>query len=150
MICLARPARNPKMILSVKEFMPNYIRQRAIEGLKVGDSFKYSRTFTQEETEHFGDITRDYNPVHYDLRWADAKRFNGLICHSLIVESMICEFGGQVGLLATGMNFKFDKPVYFGDTITAKPLGNGVHGTAGTMLPVMSSVGRYHRKPASQ
>ena len=31
---------------------------------------------------------------------------------------MICEFGGQVGWLATGMNFKFIKPVYFGDTIT--------------------------------
>jgi hypothetical protein len=30
---------------------------------------------------------------------------------------MICEFGGQVGWLATGMNFKYHKPVYFGDTI---------------------------------
>jgi len=40
--------------------MPNLIRQRAIEGLKVNDSFKYSRKFTHEETEYFGDITRDY------------------------------------------------------------------------------------------
>jgi acyl dehydratase len=31
---------------------------------------------------------------------------------------MICEFGGQVGWLATGMTFNFIKPVYFGDTIT--------------------------------
>ena len=98
--------------------MPNLIRQRAIEGLKVNDSFKYSRTFTHEETEYFGDITRDYNPVHYDFRWVEAKGFKGLICHGLIVGSMICEFGGQVGWLATGMNFKFIKPVYFGDTIT--------------------------------
>ena len=94
------------------------MRQRAIEGLKEGDSFTYKRTITQEETELFGDITRDYNPVHYDLRWAEAKGFNNLICHGLIVGSMICEFGGQVGWLATGMNFKFIKPVYFGDTIT--------------------------------
>lgn len=98
--------------------MPNAMRQRAIEGLKEGDSFTYKRTITQEETELFGDITRDYNPVHYDLRWAEAKGFNNLICHGLIVGSMICEFGGQVGWLATGMNFKFIKPVYFGDTIT--------------------------------
>ena len=98
--------------------MTNPIRQSAIQGLKEGDSFTYSRTFTQEETEHFGNITRDYNPVHYDLRWAEAKGFNGLICHGLIVGSMICEFGGQVGWLATGMNFKFIKPVYFGDNIT--------------------------------
>ena len=98
--------------------MPNPIRQQAIDGLKAGDAFTYSRTFKKEETEHFGDITRDYNPVHYDLRWAKAKGFDRLICHGLLVGSMICEFGGQVGWLATGMKFKFIKPVYFDDTIT--------------------------------
>ncbi len=51
-----------------------------------------------EKTEYFGDITRDYNPVHYDFRWVEAKGFKGLICHGLIVGSMICEFGGQVGV----------------------------------------------------
>ena len=100
--------------------MPNAIRQQAIEGLREGDSFTYSRTFSQQETQAFGDITRDYNPVHYDPRWAEAKGFNGLVCHGLIVGSMICEFGGQVGWLATGMNFKFIKPVYFEDTITCR------------------------------
>ena len=98
--------------------MPNAMRQQAIEGLKEGDLFTYKRSFTQEETELFGEMTRDYNPVHFDLRWIEAKGFNGLICHGLLVGSMICEFGGQVGWLATGMNFKFIKPVYFGDIIT--------------------------------
>ncbi len=77
----------------------------------------YTRTFTEDETKLFGDITRDYNPVHYDLRWPARKGFRGLICHGLLVGSMICEFGGQVGWLATGMNFKYIKPVYFKDTI---------------------------------
>jgi hypothetical protein len=31
--------------------MPNPMRQKAIEGLKAGDSFTYSRTFKKEETE---------------------------------------------------------------------------------------------------
>lgn len=100
--------------------MPNPMRQQAIEGLKAGDTFSYSRTFTQEETESFGDMTRDYNPIHYDLRWAEAKGFKGLICHGLLVGSMICEMGGQVGWLATGMKFNYMNPVYFGDTITCK------------------------------
>jgi len=100
--------------------MPNPMRQRAVEGLKAGDTFTYSRTFTQEETVSFGDMTRDYNPIHYDLRWAEAKGFKGLICHGLLVGSMICEMGGQVGWLATGMKFNYIKPVYFGDTITCK------------------------------
>ncbi len=97
--------------------MANPMRSKAIQGLKAGDAFTFTRTFTQAETTAFGDLTRDYNPVHYDSRWTDLKGFNGLICHGLLVGSMICEFGGQVGWLATGMNFKFIKPVYFGDTI---------------------------------
>ena len=97
--------------------MPNPIRIRAIQGLKEGDSFTYTRNFTEGETKSFGDITRDYNPVHYDLRWTNITGFSGLICHGLLVGSMVCEFGGQVGWLATGMSFKYIKPVYFDDTI---------------------------------
>lgn len=98
--------------------MSNAMRQRAVDGLTEGESFTYTRRFTQADTLVFGDLTRDYNPVHYDGRWAEAKGFTGLICHGLLVGSMICEFGGQVGWLATGMNFKFLRPVYFENTIT--------------------------------
>ncbi len=98
--------------------MPNDMRQQAIQGLKEGDAFTYERKFSQEETNQFGDLTRDYNPVHYDHRWVGAKGFQGQICHGLLVGSMICEFGGQVGWLATGMRFKFLKPVYFNNTIS--------------------------------
>jgi acyl dehydratase len=97
--------------------MANPIRKSAVEGLREGDSFSYKRTFTRQETMWFGDLTRDYNPVHYDSRWASVKGFKGAICHGLLIGSMICEFGGQVGWLASGMNFKFIKPVYFDDTV---------------------------------
>ena len=107
--------------------MPNPIRQEAINGLQEGQAFIYSRTFTREETELFGEISRDYNPVHYDLRWSAAKGFHGLICHGLLVGSMICEFGGQVGWLATGMRFNFLKPVYFGDAITCRITMTRIH-----------------------
>jgi acyl dehydratase len=94
------------------------IRQRAIEGLRPGDTFTLTRTFTQELTRAFGDLSRDYNPVHYDQRFASAKGFTGLICHGLLVASLITEVGGQIGWLATGMDLRFMKPVYFGDTVT--------------------------------
>ncbi|MCP3951502.1 MAG: MaoC family dehydratase [Desulfobacterales bacterium] len=97
--------------------MANPIRANAVKGLSEGDAFTYTRTFTEDETLFFGDLTRDYNPVHYDSRWTAHKGFKGLICHGLLVGSMVCVFGGQVGWLASGMNFKFIKPVYFGDTI---------------------------------
>jgi len=98
--------------------MPNPMRQKAVEGLQAGDTFTYARTFKKAETEQFGDLTRDYNPVHYDARWSAAKGFDRMICHGLLVGSMVCEFGGQVGWLATGMKFNFLKPVYFDEAIT--------------------------------
>ena len=100
--------------------MANSMRHKAINGLKANDSFTYTRTFTEAETLAFGDLTRDYNPVHYDTRWTDAKGFKGLICHGLLIGGMLCEFGGQVGWLATGMNFKFLGPVYFNDTVRCR------------------------------
>jgi acyl dehydratase len=104
-------------IATRKTTMANPMRQRAISGVRQGDVFKCRRTFSLAETLSFGDLTRDYNPVHYDERWVALKGYRGVICHGLLVGSMICEFGGQVGWLSTGMNFRFRKPVYPGDTV---------------------------------
>jgi len=95
----------------------SYIRKKAIAGLKRGDSFAVSRTFTEPDTMAFADLSRDYNPVHFDDRFAEVKNFRGRICHGLLVASLLTEIGGQIGWLASGMNFRFKKPVYFGDTI---------------------------------
>jgi acyl dehydratase len=93
------------------------MRQRAIAGLKRGDAFTVTRTFTEHDTMVFADISRDYNPVHFDDRYAKVDRFHGRICHGLLVASMLTEIGGQIAWLASGMNFQFKRPVYFGDTI---------------------------------
>lgn len=95
-----------------------HIREQAIRGLKAGDTFTITRTFSEDDTVTFGDISRDRNPIHYDERFAAAKGFRGKICHGLLVGGMITEIGGQIGWLASGMNFRFRRPVYFGDTIT--------------------------------
>lgn len=93
------------------------IRKKTIEGLKQGDSFVVTRTFTQEAAHAFADISRDYNPVHFDCRFAETKTFRAPICHGLHVASLLTEIGGQIGWLASEMNFRFKKPVYCGDTI---------------------------------
>lgn len=94
------------------------IREKTIHGLTTGDAFSATRTFTETDMHLFADITRDYNPVHFDERFAAEKKFKGKICHGLLAASIITEVGGQIGWLATGMDFRFKKPVYFGDTIT--------------------------------
>ncbi|MEW5914559.1 MAG: MaoC family dehydratase [Thermodesulfobacteriota bacterium] len=94
------------------------MRQKAAQGLRPGQVFSVTRTFSQGDTEAFGDLTRDYNPVHYDAAFAGSKGYDRLIQHGLLTASMICEIGGQVAWLATRMDFRFLKPVHFGDTIT--------------------------------
>ena len=93
------------------------IRRKAIAGLKIGDSFTIRRTFTEADMTAFAGITRDYNPVHFENRFAALKNFNDRICHGLLVASMLTEVGGQIGWLASVMNFRFKKPVYFGGRI---------------------------------
>ena len=93
-------------------------RERAAEGLQVGDTFRTSRTFTEDDVIRFARISRDYNPVHFDARFAKAKNFSAPICHGLLVASLATEIGGQIGWLASAMNFRFKGPVYVGETIT--------------------------------
>lgn len=93
------------------------IRKKTVEGLKSGDTFSVSRTFSEQDSIRFADISRDYNPVHFDERFAKVKNFERRICHGLLVATLITEIGGQIGWLASGMNFKFIKPVFFGDTV---------------------------------
>jgi 3-hydroxybutyryl-CoA dehydratase len=95
----------------------SHIRTKTIAGLRPGDSFSVTRTFTEPEMVAFADLSRDYNPVHFDERFAAAKKFRGRICHGLQVASLVTEVGGPIGWLATEMNFRFKRPVYFGDTI---------------------------------
>ncbi len=96
----------------------SHIRQKTIDGISPGNVFRVTRTFSEDETRRFGEITRDYNPVHYDDRFSSAKGFPARICHGLLVAGTITEIGGQIGWLASGMNFHFMKPVFFGDTVT--------------------------------
>ncbi|MFH1479660.1 MAG: MaoC family dehydratase [Pseudomonadota bacterium] len=98
------------------------MRMKSIEGIHIGDRFSVSRTFSQQDAMEFAGISRDYNPAHFDKRFSEAKNFKGKICHGLLVASMITEIGGQVGWLATEMNFKFIKPVYFGEMIKCEML----------------------------
>src|SRR5512140_2430313 len=92
-------------------------RQRAAEGLQVGDSFRTSRTFTDDDVIHFAKISRDYNPVHFDARFARARNLTALVCHGLHTASLVTEIGGQIGWLASAMHFRFKGPVYVGEPI---------------------------------
>ncbi|MBR9985409.1 MAG: MaoC family dehydratase, partial [Desulfosarcina sp.] len=98
----------------------NEIRRRTVAGMNSGDTFTLTRRFTAKDVDAFTEVTRDHNPIHSSKRFVELKGFNDRICHGLLVGGMITEVGGQMGWLASGMNFRFIKPVYFNDTITCR------------------------------
>ena len=50
-------------------------RERAAEGLQVGDQFTIARCFSDDDIRHFAQVSRDYNPVHCDARYAQLRKF---------------------------------------------------------------------------
>lgn len=96
------------------------IRKKTIQGLKAGDTFTVLRRFGEEDVTAFAHCTRDYNPVHFDSRFSEAKNFRARICHGLLVGSILTEIGGQIGWLASMMKFRFRQPVYFDEAITCR------------------------------
>jgi acyl dehydratase len=94
------------------------LRERAAEGLQVGDRFTIVRCFSAADIHQFAQISRDYNPVHCDARYAQLRRFKAPIAHGLLTASLVTEIGGQIGWLATGMIFEFKRPVYADEPIT--------------------------------
>uniref|UniRef100_UPI0033415B3A MaoC family dehydratase n=1 Tax=Castellaniella defragrans TaxID=75697 RepID=UPI0033415B3A len=94
------------------------LRQRAAEGLRVGDRFTITRRFTPAEITSFANLSRDYNPVHCDGDYVKLKGLRAPIAHGLLTASLITEIGGQVGWLARSMTFQFKRPVYADETLT--------------------------------
>jgi len=96
------------------------IRRRTVAGLRAGDAFVLTRTFTEQDVVAFTDVTRDRNPIHFHEGFVKSKGFDARVCHGLLVGGMITEIGGQIGWLASGMSFRFKKPVYLNDTVTCR------------------------------
>ena len=94
------------------------LRQKAIEGLKEGDTFEIKRTFSDADIVQFEALSRDHNPVHSDAVYAEAKGFDGVVAHGLLTATLITEIGGQLGWLASSMSLRFKRPVYVGDELT--------------------------------
>ena len=88
------------------------MRSRAVEGLVVGDRFVISRSFSADEIESFGRLSRDFNPVHDDQIYIELKGFAAPIAHGLLTASLLTEIGGQIGWVASSMSFRFKRPVY--------------------------------------
>jgi 3-hydroxybutyryl-CoA dehydratase len=94
-----------------------------IEELKPGMSESYSRTVTEEDIQKFGEVSGDFNPVHFDDAYAKTTIFRGRIAHGLLTAGYISTVLGTklpgAGSVFMGATIRFKAPVRIGDIVTA-------------------------------
>lgn len=98
---------------------------RTIRGMPTeGSHAERSKTVGMRDIELFTEITGDRNPLHYDEEAARASQFGGLIVQGGVTSGMlnavVAEELPGPGTVFLGMELKFVKAVYVGDTITGR------------------------------
>ncbi len=83
--------------------------------MKVGDTFQYERTFTEEEVLKFAHLTGDKGRHHMEH-----DEQGRLMVHGLLTASIGTKIGGDLHYIARELVSEFIRPVFTGDTITCE------------------------------
>jgi acyl dehydratase len=90
---------------------------------QVGAFAERSKDITLADIELFSAMTGDRNPLHTDKAAAEASRFGGLIVQGGVTTGMlnavVAEDLPGPGTVFMSVEWKFIKPTYVGDQITA-------------------------------
>jgi 3-hydroxybutyryl-CoA dehydratase len=97
---------------------------RTIAELSIGDTAAFSKTISEYDVYAFAGITGDLNPVHIDRIAAEASPFGGRVAHGMLTAALLSTVLGLKlpgpGTIYLSQSLRFRKPVYIGDTITAR------------------------------
>ena len=92
--------------------------------IKLGQSAEVTRTITEDDIQAFGDLSGDYNPIHFDDEWAKQTMFEGRIAHGILTAAFISAALGMhlpgTGSIYMSQSMRFLAPVRIGDTITTR------------------------------
>jgi 3-hydroxybutyryl-CoA dehydratase len=94
-----------------------------IDQLKPGMSASYEREVTEADIQKYGEISGDFNPVHFDDDYAKTTIFRGRIAHGLLSAGYISTVLGTklpgAGAIFMAATIRFKAPVRIGDLVTA-------------------------------
>lgn len=90
----------------------------------VGQTAEFSKTVTESDVYLFAGVCGDFNPVHINVIEAEKSVFGGRIVHGALITSFISTVLGMYlpgpGTIYKKQESNFVRPVYIGDTITAR------------------------------
>jgi len=90
---------------------------------KLGQQATISRSFTEQDVKDFARLSGDFNPIHVDPEFAKTTIFGQRIVHGVLVSSLFSNLLAEKvpgkGSIYLGQTYKFKKPVFLDQTVTA-------------------------------
>ncbi|HAE28776.1 MULTISPECIES: MaoC family dehydratase [Hyphomonas] len=94
------------------------------EDLEIGQAHETVHEITADDIQRFAEVSGDFNPLHMSDEYAATTMFEKRIAHGALTASYISGILGNnlpgPGAIFVGLNMRFRRPVYIGDTVTAR------------------------------
>lgn len=101
-----------------------------LEDLAVGMKAVFAKTITEADVLMFAAVSGDTNPLHLNAEFAEQTRFKKRIVHGMVTASLWSTLVGTKlpgpGSAYMSQEINFIKPVYIGDTVTARVTVTGI------------------------
>ncbi|MGE0697475.1 MAG: SDR family oxidoreductase [Hyphomicrobiaceae bacterium] len=95
-----------------------------IDALAVGHVEEITRTITVEDVAAFAKLSGDFNALHVDPEYAARTHFRRPVAHGFLHASLLSSLVGMKlpgdGALYLSQSLDFTRPVFAGDTVTAR------------------------------
>lgn len=99
-------------------------RSREFSSFAVGDAETFSKTITEADIVQFAGLSGDTYPLHVDDEYAKTTRFGRRIAHGMLTASLlstvVAQLLGTPGAIYVSQTLNFRRPVFIGDTLTAR------------------------------
>ena len=97
---------------------------KAFDAFRIGDAETFSKTITNADIVLFAEISGDSYPLHLDAEYAKQTRFGARIAHGMLSASLLSAVNaallGVPGGIYVEQTLRFLRPVFIGDTLTAR------------------------------
>jgi 3-hydroxybutyryl-CoA dehydratase len=97
---------------------------KQFEEFRVGDTTTFSKTITEADILLFAAVSGDNYPLHMDAEYAKTTRFGQRAAHGMLTASLLSTVNGLMlqkpGGLYVEQSVRFRRPVFIGDTLTAR------------------------------
>ena len=91
---------------------------------EIGQTATIEKMLDKQTVEGFASISEDYNPIHLDEDFAKTTQFERPIVHGMLASSLISGLLASkvpgAGSIYLGQSLKFLRPIFVGETVTAK------------------------------